>query len=258
MRKHWNKILTVLVSAVLMTIGSMTALANETSPVVETITLDEDFTWNSAVPADLGWKTEQDKGQWIEEMGIAKDMTSLILVINNQGKEGNSRLTYFSKGMDEEWSEVFSVDCYLSNGEFYEMDEIYGAYEPISAFGNFENPGSLLPYRSLSTHDCWTLNPEDERYGSIFSLDSRDPKPEHTVRLESLKAYLGYGMILQPEAEYASCPTLMINCQQTDFGGDGIIGIHMPQDKVRMLIQSIDSGTRIVIANSLEDLKELK
>lgn len=257
MRMHWNKYVTALMLAGVMTIGSMTAFANDTNPVVETITLDEALIQNSTVLADLGWKTAQDKGQWIEEMGIAKDMTSLILVINSQDSTGKSRLTYFSKGMDEEWSEVFSVDCYLSNGGCGDIEEIYGAYEPVSAFGNYENPGSLLPFRALSSFDYWSLNPEDDQYGSIFAIEADGEKPEQSVSLEALKAYSGYGMILHPEDAYASCPALMINCQQKDFGSDAVNGIHMPQDKVRMLIQSIDSGTRIVIAGSLDELKHM-
>lgn len=287
MRKHWNKFLTVWLLAAAMTMGSMTAFANETSPVVETITLDEGLNWESTVPADLGWKTAQDKGQWIEEMGIAKDMTSLILIIDNQDKEdpyaipalaignadedkaqeknheektrsaGNSRLSYFSKGMDGEWSEVFSVDCYLSSGAFHDKTALYGAYEPVRAFGNYENPGSLLPFRSLSSCDFWALNPEDEQYGSIFTVDSLLEKPKQAVSLEQMKDCTSYGMILCPEADYASCPVLMINCQQKGIDHEAVSGIGMPMEYVRMLIQSIDSETRIVIANSLDEMKDM-
>ena len=50
---------------------------------VDTIVLETEEASSEEVPADLGWKTEQDKGQWIEDMGIAGDAKSLVLILNN-------------------------------------------------------------------------------------------------------------------------------------------------------------------------------
>ena len=44
---------------------------------METQTADDE------VAVDLGWKTQQDKGRWIDKMGIADDVNSLVLIINN-------------------------------------------------------------------------------------------------------------------------------------------------------------------------------
>ena len=44
------------------------------------------------VPVDLSWKTQQDKGRWIDEMGIAGDSKSLILVINNLEMESSEEI----------------------------------------------------------------------------------------------------------------------------------------------------------------------
>ncbi len=61
-------------------------------PVVDTITLDSQELWDGNVPADLSWKTKQDKGKWIEELGIAKEATSLLLIVNSLDKEDPNAL----------------------------------------------------------------------------------------------------------------------------------------------------------------------
>lgn len=318
MRKHVYTYLTAAVLFVFLMMGNLQVFAAETEKIAEidrtaetettevvektaeieeiaenemmseqevTIVLDETLLPERVVPADLKWKTEQDKGQWIEDMGIADDASSLILVINNLDKEdpeaiptveqispkrkhewyaqqkrvdGKSRLLYFSKGMDEEWAEVFSVDCYISGGEWFEKTDLYGEYEAISAFGLCENPGSLLPYKTIAMDDYWSLNPESEDYGSIFSIEKTYEKPVDALNLQGMKAYSNYGLILNPNEEESSKPVLMINCQQTESNHDMVSGIQMPQEHLRMLIQSIDSETKFMIIGSLSDLEVTK
>lgn len=302
MRKHFNKWMVAILVALTVLLSSTPVFAaeliidentNSVSDVeiitdaeclVETITLDESIVWNSDIPADLGWKTSQDKGQWIEELGIAKDAKSLILVLNNLDKEdadalpilsrngekerlkllaeynkkqGNSRLMYFSKNPDGEWMVIFTVDCYISGGEKLEKEAIYGAYSPVSTFGKFENPGSLLPYKKLLANDYWTLDMEHESYGSIYSMERPCVKGKDEINLDVLKTHTNFGMILEPEDEFFACPHLIISCQQTESKNCQLSGIQMPQEKLRMMIQSIDTETRFVIAESIDELNNL-
>ena len=284
MRKHFNKYVSALVLVFTMVLGSMQVFATENAPTVETITLDENLEWNADMPVDISWKTKQDKGQWIEEIGIAGDAKSLILVINNLDKEdpealpayvsgreeerkksiaemyrldGKSKLSYFSKGMDGEWSEIFSVECFISGGMKLDKEAVYGVYEPVSTFGILENPGSLLSYRVLDFDDYWSINPEDVNFGSIFSLENGYLKPENAVNLKGLKSYSNYGLILHPEEDYSLCPPLVVNCMQTESNSDVLSGIQMPEENLRMLIQSIDKETKFVITNSLSELETM-
>ena len=251
---------------------------------IETITLDESLVCEQIIHADISWKTENDKGKWIEELGIANDTNSLILIINNldkndeealpgteknsakefrkqkaedERKYGKSRLFYFSKSTEAEWIELLSVDCYISGGGVLEKEALYGAYTPVSTFGMFENPGSLLPYKKLESSDYWTMDPKHESYGSIYCQENRYINEPLSVNLEGLKSYSYYGMILHPEEVYGSCPPLIINCQQTDSNNDLLGGIQMPLKKLRMMIQSIENNTRFIIAESMEDLADM-
>ena len=288
MRKHFNKCLAAMVLVLTMALGSMQVLASEYRPVVETITLDESLEWDLDMPVDISWKTKQDNGQWIEELGIARDAKSLILVINNLDKEdpdaipayvsdadfgsdaakkrtiaelhrmdGKSKLSYFSKDEDGIWSEVFSVECYISGGMMFGKEDVYGVYEPVSTFGILANPGSLLPYRILGSDDYWSVDPESENFGVIFNPEKAYMKPEKAVNLRGLKSYANYGLILHPEEEYASCPPLVINCMQAETNNSILSGIHMPEDQLRMMIQSIDKESKFVITNSLAELETM-
>lgn len=284
MREHFNKFLTAMLLAAAMMSEAVTVFAAETEPAVDTIIIEQETVWDGEIPADLSWKTKQDKGKWIDELGIAEDVNSLILVINNLDKadpeaipeqgtdvekekkkewaglrriNGKSRFSYFSKNPDDEWQEVFSVDCYISGGEALDNETIYGIYTPQSTFGIKDNPGSLLPFREITVDDYWFLEPENENYGSIYRNESSKAKPEGAINLEGMKAYSNFGIVVMSEDEECESPALIINCQQSNRNDDTLSGIQMPETYVRMLIQSIDEDTRIIIAGSLEELGEM-
>lgn len=289
MRKHLKHTLAAMLATVLIMTSGIAVYADEipeTEPVVDTITLDSDIVWDEDIPADLSWKTKRDKGQWIEDLGIAEDVNSLILVINNLDKEdpealpkqtfeveavstskkkssktdditGKSRLSYFSKDMEDEWHEIFSVDCFISGDNMNGKEVVYGVYSPSASFGVKENPGSLLPYTYLTAYDYWITNPKDENFGEIYTASSRSDKPISGIKLEDLKTFCNYGMIVKAESENSGYPALVLNCQQNETNNDTFCGIQIPELNMRMLVQSLDEDTRIVITDSLASLEEI-
>ena len=119
MRKRLFAIVLALTAAVGISGG--TASGAVRSAQVDTITMDAEMP-DDEVEVDLGWKTQQDKGRWIDKMGIGDDVNSLLLIINNLDTEtdtvkttkdhtsgekvvrskrkqlpGNSRLLYLSR-----------------------------------------------------------------------------------------------------------------------------------------------------------------
>jgi len=290
MRKHFNHIFTLFLSAMMLLTSGMQVfaadtLATETEPVVDTITLNSDLIGDTEVHADLGWKTKQDKGQWIEDLGIGEGVSSLVLVINNLDKEnpetlpkqvvkaegssnkknsviekkqvditGKSRLVYFSKNELGEWEEFFSVDGFLSGDQRNGKEITYGVYSPDATFGILENPGSLLPYRHLTSNDYWCLNPSDERFGNIVTALTMAEQPLSGIKLENLKTFCNYGMILKPEMEGAGYPALVFNCLQLEKNDGTFCGLQIPEQYMRILVQSLDENTRVIISDSLESL----
>jgi len=253
------------------------ALAAMPTQAVDTILLEPETAMEDDVPVDLSWKTKQDKGKWIEEMGIAGDSKSLVLIVNNIGEDekekvlvqsedgtikekkktdaaGNSRLFYYSKGSDEHWREVFATNCYVSGGSGEDSD-IYGAYEMESSFGSQENPGSLVPYHQITSKDYLTTDLDDENFGRIYTAGPKGVPGETYVNLEEMKAFSNFGMILKPEYEGDAYPALVVNCQQARTNDRTFCGVQLEESYLRILIQSIDQDTRILISGTVEDME---
>ncbi len=76
-----------------------------------------------------------------------------------------------------------------------------------------------------------------------------------SVNLEEMRAFCNYGMILRPESEGEAFPALVVSCQQADTNDRTFSGIQLSEPYIRMLIQSIDEETRILIAGELEDME---
>ena len=275
MRKHFYRFLAIAVMAAVVH-GSMMPAAAMPDATVDTITLETEAA-TEEVPVDLSWKTQRDKGQWIEEMGIAGTATSLVLIINNQDEEsgeelprkgeeeskdrprrttvvGTSRLLYLSKDSNGEWQEIISVNCFLSGGR-HEDGEMYGVYRLEDAFGLHEDPGSLVPFHHLTSKDYWVTDEEHENFGRITASEPEIMKDVPSVNLEEMRAFCNYGMILRPESEGEAFPALVVSCQQADTNDRTFSGIQLSEPYIRMLIQSIDEETRILIAGELEDME---
>ena len=258
MHKRLYTSLTAVTALVLSVVLMVPAFGAVKEQAVDTILLEPETLWEDEVPVDLSWKTQQDKGRWIDEMGIAGDSKSLILVINNLEMESSEEIPVqtrnYSRCADGGWREVFAVNCYISGGSG-EDEDIYGVYRLDSAFGLESDPGSLVSYRQLSQKDYWITDPEDEDFGAIYTAGEEGPGTKEAVRLGEMKAFSNYGMILKPETEGDAYPALVVNCQQASTEDDTFSGIQLSQSHVRMLIQSIDQDTRIMIAGEVEDLE---
>lgn len=279
MRKRFHILLMALAAVILSVSLETTSLAASEERASDTIFLEPEIFWEDDVPVDLSWKTEQDNGRWIDAMGIAGDSNSLIIILNNLEKDkeadipvrqpdgtkivpksrqiaGNSRLFYYSKGDEGQWKEIFAVNCHISGGKESE-DLIYGAYRLESSFGNEKNPGSLVPYHQLTSDDYWITDPDNEKFGGIVSAGEVEPGEDSCVRLQEMRAFSNFGMILKPESEGDAYPALLVNCQQPGINDNTFSGIQLVQSYLRMLIQSVDGETRILIAEDLEALEDM-
>lgn len=277
MRKRLFAIVLALTAAIGIFGG--TASGAVRSAQVDTITMDAEM-HDDEVEVDLGWKTQQDKGRWIDKMGIGDDVNSLLLIINNLDTEtdtvkttkdctssenvvrarrkqlpGNSRLLYLSR-TDTGWQENFSVNCYVSGGQ-EDDSEVYGVYRLESTFGSENDPGSLAPYRKLTENDYWITDPEADGFGVITGKKPEGLLTTQFVNLEAMRAFSNFGMIIKPEKDVEGYPALVVNCQQSGAKNRSLCGIQLAQSYVRMLIQSMDSGTRIMIAGEVEDLEDM-
>lgn len=278
MRKQFIKI-TTAVCALFLIVGVYNVKpAGAAQPTaVDTITLETEASSNEDISVDLKWKRQREGGTWIGSLNVADGVDSLVLILNDEDgsqnlqiksqekksdrvkkreMQGNSRLLYYSKNGEGEWQEIFSTTCILSGGMTMETEDLFGLYRAENTFGIQDNPGSLVPYQKLSEKDYWIMDEDSDDYGSIVTVGPKGVQTAHSVQLESMKAYSNYGIILKPENEDVY-PALVINCQQADAYEDTLSGIQVPQLYVRMLLQSVDSETRIVIASDVTAVEDM-
>lgn len=242
--------------------NSMMETTTETDIIDDTSMVDDDLLWDGEIPADIRWKTKQDKGQWIEELDVIDGAKSLILVVNGAKETdeniGYSTLIYLSKNMEGEWLELFSTDCVISGEKLLENNTLHGIYDPVKTFGNRMNPGSLLPYRELTSDDYWILDPKDERYGDIYTIQPSTEKVAGAVNLKSMKIFFDYGMVMKARDNESDCASVLFNCYQTDAKIDEFVGIQIPAESLRMLIQCVDDETCMMIVGSADELANMK
>ena len=135
---------------------------------------------------------------------------------------------------------------------------MYGVYRLESTFGSENDPGSLAPYRKLTENDYWITDPEADGFGVIAAKKPEGLAVELSLSIwKQMRAFSNFGMILKPEEGAEGYPALVVNCQQSGAKNRSLCGIQLAQSYVRMLIQSMDSGTRIMIAGEVEDLEDM-
>jgi len=258
-RMYFYRYVTALFAAVMMVAMTITTFAAETDVIDDTTMLSEELLWDGKIPADISWKTKQDKGQWIEELEVLDGAGSLILVVNRSDEEnGESTLMYLSKNTEDVWMECFSVDCLISGGESMEKEDLYGVYNPVQTFGNMKNPGSLLPYREVTGDDFWVLDPNNERFGEIQTVSSSTETVLGAVNLKAMKVFFNYGMIVKSPKKDQVCTSLLLNCFQNDANDGRFTGIQVPEDSLRMLVQCVDEETCMIVVGSIDELEEYK
>ena len=102
--------------------------------------------------------------------------------------------------------------------------------------------------RKLTENDYWITDPEAAGFGVITGKKPEGLLATQFVNLEAMRAFSNFGMILKPEEGAEGYPALVVNCQQSGSKNRSLCGIQLAQSYVRMLIQSMDSGTRSMIA----------
>ena len=126
MRKRLFAIVLALTAAVGISGG--TASGAVRSAQVDTITMDAEMP-DDEVEVDLGWKTQQDKGRWIDKMGIGDDVNSLLLIINNLDTETDTVKTTKDITLTAQW-EVNKYTVIFINDDgtiLKEQEAIYGS-----------------------------------------------------------------------------------------------------------------------------------
>ena len=98
MHKRLYTSLTAVTALVLSAVLMVPAFGAVKEQAVDTILLEPETLWEDEVPVDLSWKTQQDKGRWIDEMGIAANNLAKILY-QKENKELIETIERYTDGL---------------------------------------------------------------------------------------------------------------------------------------------------------------
>ncbi|APC49421.1 SH3 domain-containing protein [Virgibacillus halodenitrificans] len=107
-----------------------------------------------------------------EKLSSVGNNNQLILVTTNGYGTSSAKVQTFERGSSGEWQRVMHTNGFIGKNGFagskVEDDgkSPTGKYSIGTAFGRAGNPGTKLPFRSISSDDVWVDDPKSSLYNS--------------------------------------------------------------------------------------------
>ncbi|MYL59766.1 SH3 domain-containing protein, partial [Virgibacillus halodenitrificans] len=107
-----------------------------------------------------------------EKLSSVGNNNQLILVTTNGYGTSSAKVQTFERGSSGEWQRVMNTNGFIGKNGFagskVEGDgkSPTGKYSIGTAFGRAGNPGTKLPFRSISSDDVWVDDPKSSLYNS--------------------------------------------------------------------------------------------
>jgi glucan-binding YG repeat protein len=122
------------------------------------------------------WNYFKKNGVWVEntvvdEMETIWDHDQIILVTASGYNSYNAKIRTYEK-IDGKWYHKMSSSGYLGKYGFADVmkeggkESPRGKYTIGTAFGRYENPGTKLPYRKITSDDVWVDDPSSSLYNT--------------------------------------------------------------------------------------------
>ena len=204
-------------------------------------------------PVDLYEDEEQRvTADTISRLDVARSCAKLVVVIPT--------FVYAFEKLDGVWTSVLRSEGLVgANGVAYPRREgsgttPAGVYSFGRAFGVADDPGSILPYTRLTPGDLWVDDPDSRFYNRWVREDAADRDWRSAEDLFAEKVAYRYAVA----TSYNTSPVvpgagsaIFLHCT-TGRPTAGCVSV--PEEAMKELLRFIDSGTRIAIAASVEEL----
>lgn len=203
------------------------------------------------------------KSDLVTGLNVTEETDQLILVIG----DGGSKVTVSChvKKEDGQWTELFqTTGVYGKNGAEKEKKEgdgktPLGTYQFTMSFGTRENPGSILNYHKITPADYWVDDSESKFYNQLVNTKETKRDWRTAEWMAGGSPYYNYGLALNYNTDCipGKGSAIFLHCMKSaaDTGSAGCIRI--PEEQMKLLIQSVDENTRIVIVSDISQLEYL-
>lgn len=208
---------------------------------------------------------KMESGIDIARLKAAQDADQVIVVAGTGMDSAQIHASYFTKAEDGSWSEEFYVPGYCGyNGMAADKREgdrrtPVGTYGFTRAFGILEDPGSILPYKTLDEDDYWVDDSASKYYNQMVSAKTTPVtwrSAEHLIKVNPCYNYsiaLDYNAACVPGKGSA---IFLHGLHPTKTWTEGCIAI--PEENMKTLVQQVDAETRIVIVSGLAELEYME
>lgn len=243
MRRAWKRAACLTGAALMMAAASLAASAGETGPGVKEV------------------KAVRQSGIEIERLAAAQNADQVVVVVGSGMDSASVQVSYFEKE-DGVWQERFSEAGYCGyNGMAVQKREgdrrtPTGTYSFTRNFGIKEDPGSILPYKTLDQHDYWVDDSNSKYYNQMVSTKEVSVSWKSAEHLIAVNPCYNYSLALNYNQECVpgkGSAIFLHGLHPVKTWTEGCIAI--PEDRVKELIQRADTETKIVIVPDASQLE---
>ncbi len=126
----------------------------------------------------------------------------LILVTTNGSSTSSATIRTFEKDSKGKWNPILNISGYIGKKGFATPSAMseggkrapIGKYTIGTAFGRYDNPGTKLPYRKITSDDVWVDDPNSELYNT-WQSKSKTQDQWNSAENMNIAAY-NYGFVI--------------------------------------------------------------
>lgn len=177
----------------------------------------------------------------------------LILVTSKGYSTNKARIQTFEK-QNGKWNPVHDFNGFIGRDGFapamseYVVQSPRGKYSIGTAFGRYKNPGTKLPYRTISSDDVWVDDPNSSYYNTWQKASQNNGKWKSAEKM-NIPAY-NYGFVINYNTERAKGKGSAIFFHVSDTYTYGCTGTS--QQNVLNVLKWIDPKKNPVIIQTPE------
>ena len=251
--KKYNRAGTALLAGILLaSVNVRTAAAS---------TLARGPAWESE-QMRLGLLTDEAAGNTVfngdvNTLKAAAEASQLIVAVGNEADPAQGTLTWYVRNQEGKLIPAFSVPAVSGmNGISADKKTPSGIYSFTMAFGMKDNPGSILPYHKVVNGDHFVDDSGSRYYNRLVNESQVQKDWNSSENLIRQAPHYNYALVLNYNDTYVpgKGSAIFLHCPKTanNTGTSGCISI--PEEYMKLLVQSVDQNTKIIVVQNEKEL----
>ena len=198
----------------------------------------------------------------VNTLKAAAEASQLIVAVGNEADPAQGTLTWYVRNQEGKLIPAFSVPAVSGmNGISADKREgdkktPSGIYSFTMAFGMKDNPGSILPYHKVVNGDHFVDDSGSRYYNRLVNESQVQKDWNSSENLIRQAPHYNYALVLNYNDTYVpgKGSAIFLHCPKTanNTGTSGCISI--PEEYMKLLVQSVDQNTKIIVVQNEKEL----